>query len=49
MQKASKNTKYSKSETILNIAILQRLESLQNGQFGSETKNAKNMRKNFQQ
>ena len=42
-----KKTKYSRNETILKIAILQRLLPLQNGQFGSKIKNAKNMPKPF--
>ena len=48
---AGKNTKYSRNETILKIGHLpkamamRRLEPLQNGQFGSKIKMAKNMRK----
>ena len=44
-------TKYLRNETILKIGHLakamamQRLEALQNGQFGSKIKMAKNMRK----
>ena len=51
-----KNIKYSRNETSLKmghltkaIAIMQRLQPLQNGQFGSKIKNAKNMGKNILQ
>ena len=48
---ARKNTKYSRNETILKIGHLAKviadakLKPLQNAQFGSIIKNAKNMRK----
>ena len=48
---APKNTKYSRNETILKIGhfakTIARAKAiaLQNGQFGSKIKNAKNMRK----
>ena len=52
---ARKNTKYSRNKTILKIAHLAKaiahasLQPLQNGQFGSKIKNAKNMRKTIVQ
>ena len=48
---AQKTTKYSRNETILEISHVERLQPmhrlqpLQNGQFGSKTKNAKNAQK----
>ena len=46
---APKKTKYSRNETILKIGHLAKAiahaKPLQNGQYGSKIKNAKNMRK----
>ena len=40
---AGKNTKYSRNETILKIGHF--AKAIAHGQFGSQIKNAKNMRK----
>jgi len=53
VQKLLKNTKYLINETILKIDHLAKAiahaKALQNGQFGSKIKNAKNMRKTILQ